>query len=82
MICELGRTETEVGGVCAEVLVDLNESPLAWLARRRGRDGKTFIDATQLLAGERLRVDFTRAQMMPRLSADWSGTPRSGQRGG
>ena len=82
MIRELGRAEVEVGGVRTDVLVDLNESPLVWLARRRGRDGKTFIDATQLLAGERLRADFTRAQMTPRMSADWSGTPRSRQRGG
>lgn len=82
MTREFGRMEVKVGGVRTDVLVDLNESPLAWLARRRGRDGKAFIDAAQLLAGERLRADFTRAQMTPRLSADWSGMPRSGQRGG
>ena len=82
MIREFGHGQAEVGGVQADVLVDLNESPLAWLARRRGRDGKAFIDATQLLAGEKLRADFTRAQMTPRMSADWSGMPRSGQRGG
>ena len=82
MIRELGHGQSEVDGVVADVLVDLQESPLVWLARRRGRDGKVFIDATQLLAGEKLRADFTRAQMTPRLSADWSGMPRSGQRGG
>ena len=82
MTRELERVQVEVGGVRTDVLLDLDESPLAWLARRRGRDGKTFIDAAQLLAGERLRADFTRAQMTPRMSADWSGMPRSGQRGG
>jgi len=82
MMRELGHAQAEIDGVVADVLVDLNESPLAWLARRRGRDGKAFIDATQLLAGEKLRADFTRAQMTPRMSADWSGMPRSGQRGG
>ncbi len=47
-------------------MVDLKESPLAWLARRRA------IGAEQLAAGERLREDFTRGQMMPSLSASWS----------
>lgn len=47
-------------------MVDLKESPLAWLARRRA------IGPDQLAAGERLRGDFTRGQMMPSLSASWS----------
>lgn len=55
------------------VTVDPAESPLAWLARRRGRDGRALIAPHQFLAGERLRADFTRGQMMPRVTADWSG---------
>ncbi|MBS9478807.1 DUF6456 domain-containing protein [Ancylobacter radicis] len=76
---KLARLEVTVDGVIAEVEVDLDESPLGWLARRRGRDGRAFIAPVQLLAGERLRADFTRAQMSPRLTADWSATARRGR---
>jgi hypothetical protein len=61
--------ETEQGR--ANVLLDESESPLAWLARRRGRDGRALIEPHQLLAGERLRADFTRAHMMPRTTSNW-----------
>ena len=71
------RLEIVIDGQSSSVEVDLTESPLAWLARRRGRDGRAFIDAVQFMAGERLRADFTRAQMMPRTTADWSGAGRS-----
>lgn len=64
------------------VMVDDGESPLAWLARRRGRDGRAMVAPHQLLAGERLRADFTRAHMMPRTTSDWSGSMSSGRRGG
>jgi len=63
------------------VTVDESESPLAWLARRRGRDGRALIAPHQFQAGERLRADFTRAQMMPRTTADWSSPMASGRRG-
>ncbi|WAC27301.1 DUF6456 domain-containing protein [Ancylobacter sp. SL191] len=75
----LETIEVVVDGVCARVEIDLDESPLGWLARRRGRDGKAFIAPAQLLAGERLRVDFTRAQMTPRLTADWNAPARRGR---
>src|SRR5439155_24660430 len=52
IITELGRTS---------VIVDETESPLVWLSRRRGRDGRALIEPHQLQAGERLRVDFTQA---------------------
>ncbi|QIB35075.1 DUF6456 domain-containing protein [Ancylobacter pratisalsi] len=73
----LGLQSVELCGETLDVVVDLDESPLAWLASRRGRDGRALIAPVQLLAGERLRGDFTRAQMMPRLTADWSAMPRS-----
>lgn len=55
----------------AHLLSDEGESPLMWLARRKGRDGRALIAPHQLLAGERLRSDFTIAQMMPRTTSNW-----------
>jgi hypothetical protein len=63
------------------VTVNESESPLAWLARRRGRDGRALIAPHQFQAGERLRADFTRAHLMPRTTADWSSPTASGRRG-
>jgi hypothetical protein len=65
-----------------QVTVDEQESPLAWLARRRGRDGRALIEPHQLQAGERLRADFTLAHLMPRTGMNWeSVTPIGGGRG-
>ena len=61
--------------------VDEGESPLAWLARRKGRDGRALIEPVQLLAGERLRADFTRANLTPRVTSDWSASVADGPRG-
>lgn len=65
----------------AEVTIDEMESPLAWLARRKGRNGQPLIRAAQLQAGERLRADFTRAQMTPRVTASWDSSLAQGRRG-
>ena len=73
IVSEFGRTT---------VTVDDGESPLAWLARRRGRDGRALIEPHQLQAGERLRMDFTLAHLMPRTTASWSSPISSGRRGG
>ena len=63
------------------VTLDEAESPLVWLARRRGRDGRPLIDPYQLAAGERLRSEFTRAQMMPRITSNWQAAVSTGTRG-
>jgi hypothetical protein len=65
----------------ATVRKDGGESPLAWLARRRNAAGDPLLPAASFAAGERLRADFTRAGLSPRMSADWSGVPRSGTGG-
>jgi hypothetical protein len=71
---------TEHGRV--QVTVDDSESPLAWLARRRGRNGRSLIEPHQIQAGERLRADFTCAHMMPRTTSNWASPIASGRRGG
>lgn len=74
---EKSQVSTEFGR--SSVLIDQAESPLVWLARRRGRDGRALIDAHQLQAGERLRVDFTHAHLMPRTTSNWSNPISSGR---
>ncbi len=56
----------------APVHVDARESPLAWLARRRDRDGQPFLDSAAVEAGERFRRDVTTAQMLPSVTSNWS----------
>ena len=73
------KIATELGR--ANVTVDHSESPLAWLARRRGRNGRPLIEPHQLQARERLRADFTRAHMMPRTTSNWASPIASGRRG-
>lgn len=48
------------------------ESPLAWLARRRDAQGRVFLSAAEVDAGERLRADFEAASLGPRVGQDWS----------
>ena len=65
----------------SNVTIDESESPLAWLARRRGRNGRALIEPHQFQAGERLRADFTCAHMMPRTTSNWSSGVASERRG-
>jgi hypothetical protein len=79
---DLARTELATASGRARVDMDTAESPLVWLARRKGRDGRALIEPVQLQAGERLRADFTRAQLMPRITANWSSSVARDRRGG
>lgn len=54
------------------VKVNRRESPLMWLSRRKGRDGAPLIAPSYFIAGERLRSDFEKAGLSPRMSIDWS----------
>ena len=78
---DLAQRQVEGPNGAAGVTVDEGESPLAWLARRKGRDGRALIEPVQLLAGERLRAEFTRAQLMPRITSNWSASVADGPRG-
>lgn len=59
---------------------DENESPLARLATRRGKAQAAYLDAFEARAGERLRADFTRAGLTPRVSQSWDWAPRAAGR--
>lgn len=58
----------------ARALVDAQESPLAWLARRK------LVGPAEFEAGERLRRDLDMGAMLPRVTANWSANVASGAR--
>jgi hypothetical protein len=77
---ELRRFDAPDGWIMADV--DMAESPLAQLARRKTKDGAPFLAETEWRSGERLRADYTRARIMPRLGANWQAAIASGRRDG
>jgi hypothetical protein len=64
------------------VAINHDESPLAWLRRRRDAGGRPLVDAAEFAAGERLRADYTRGQIMPRVTSNWSGVGGRGRDAG
>jgi hypothetical protein len=58
------------------VTVNLTESPLGWL-RARGH-----VTDRQFDAGERLRMDWEKAQLPPRITMTWDSAPIARSRGG
>jgi len=65
-----------------EVLVDLDESPVASLARRPGKNGEPWLSSDLAAAAERLRRDFELGQLQPRITANWSASVSDGRRSG
>ena len=51
--------------------MDDRESPLLWLYRRPGKDGRPQISGEEFAAGERFRADITLAGMLPRVTMNW-----------
>ncbi|HVV40253.1 MAG TPA: DUF6456 domain-containing protein [Nitrobacter sp.] len=68
----LSTREIVADGRAISATVNDSESPLAWLARRKGRNGHAMISPEQFAAGEKLRADFTRGHLSPRVTSDWS----------
>ncbi len=64
------------------VAVNLSESPLAMLYRRKGADGSSFLTEDEFHAGERLRADFTRGSLMPSITTRWDISAGGGGHGG
>ncbi|HEY8123959.1 MAG TPA: DUF6456 domain-containing protein [Methylocystis sp.] len=62
-------------------LVNEAESPLGWLARRKDREGRSFLDSAQLEAGERFRRDIEQAQLLQRVTANWEASINAARRG-
>jgi len=64
------------------VRVNLGESPVTVLGRRREKDGRPFLEPGLVEAAERLREDFELAQMGPRVAQNWERFLTGGDRGG
>ncbi len=54
-----------------QIRVNLRESPINSLGRKKGKNGEPFLAQDLLQAGERLREDFELAQMGPRVAQNW-----------
>ncbi|PYF13007.1 hypothetical protein C8J30_101392 [Rhodobacter viridis] len=75
------RTVNEGQGRLTRMRMNLAESPLGVLARRRDADGRPFLPPELVAAGERLREDFELAQMGPRVAQNWERFMTGGARG-
>lgn len=64
------------GAHARSVTVNLTESPLGWLLARG------HVSRRQFDAGERLRSDWERAQLAPRVTMAWEAAPVARGRGG
>jgi len=64
------------GRVTRTVTVNMTESPLGWLFARG------LVTHRQFEAGERLRMDWERAQLSPRVTMAWDAAPVARGRGG
>ena len=79
---DIGTVTINSGAQIETVAVNWSESPLGQLMRRKGRGGEAFLTSAEFGAGERLRTDYTRGQIMPRLGANWVSSVSSGRRDG
>lgn len=61
--------------------VNLRESPIAMLSRKKDPNGQVFLSADLVDAGERLREDFELAQLGPRITQNWDRFVNGGDRG-
>ncbi len=65
------RVANPTTGEIETIQVNLGESPLGWLARRRDARGEPLLSSIEVEAGERLREDFELAQIGPKIGQDW-----------
>lgn len=72
--------EKTAGG--ATTLVELDESPVAALARRVGKGGEPWLQPHAVAAAERVRRDFEIGRLQPRVTANWSASVATGRRAG
>ena len=52
--------------------INVAESPLSWLRQHKDGNGRPLLTDAEFDAGERLRADFERAHLQPRVTSAWS----------
>lgn len=67
------KTTINREGEYIAVTKNLNESPLCRLYTRKTNSGSAYISSEEFEAGERLRSDFERGQLQPKITASLSG---------
>ncbi len=73
--------DVDFGGAKRPAIVNDGESPLAWLASRKDKNGAPLLTPFQFKAGERLRADYHFAGLTARVTANW-GPAAAAQTGG
>lgn len=76
------RTVMEPDGAATRRRAVLTPTALAWLAERKGPDGRPWLTPAERAAGERLTLDAETALSGPALTLRWDGLPRAGSGGG
>lgn len=79
-VIEGRRAFVEPDGRTVMKTVNLGESPIAWLARRKDGRGEAWLSAVEIAAAEKLRDDFVLAGTLGRLTMAWDAGPKT--RGG
>jgi len=77
---QLARSRARPGARAGKNVVNEAESPLGWLRRRRGRGGQPLLSERQVEAGERLREDFERGGLAPRMIRAYDAPPMARSR--
>ena len=72
------RAIMEADGRATLHRANLGESPIAWLMRRKGPNGRPWLTPAEAAAGERLRLDAEIAGSGPSVTMRWDALPRTG----
>lgn len=76
---DMAEARIDDGTGVTEVTINRAESPVTLLAAARG-GRKPFLSGAAVEAAERLRRDFEKGRMQPRVTANWSAAVSSGRR--
>lgn len=80
-VIEGSRAVVEADGRTVLRRANLTQTPVAWLARRCGPDGRPWLEPAHVAAALRLDADVEQAMRGPHLTLRWDGLPRTGAGG-